>query len=308
MTQHRDIQGLLDVWLREGSAVAPDRVLDAVADRIERQRQRGAWRFPTWEIRMPALSRVAAVSAVLAVAAAGAIYVGSSRPSPTIPVPSPSPTARPSGLATGPSPSPYVLASGLPYQSPGTVSWTAMQPGVRVEVPFGWATGGSTNSFGMTYGLIHDDVLGDSGNIAGSILVRSRPVLGNVDSCPDTRTAPPTPGPAMAAAEIAAALLVDPRFAVAAAAPITIDGTAVQVFDVKLAPGFAGTCMGDGPSALLLDEPGSFVVLQDDEAIRLLLLDVGDVPLAILIWPEEETDDAFLARSMPLVTGITFLP
>ena len=48
MTQQRDITSLLDLWLAEGSTVAPDRVIEVVTDRIERQRQRGGWRFPAW--------------------------------------------------------------------------------------------------------------------------------------------------------------------------------------------------------------------------------------------------------------------
>ena len=42
--------------------------------------------------------------------------------------------------------------------------------------------------------------------------------------------------------------------------------------------------------------------------IKLILLDVDDVPLLILIWPSEEGYDAFVARSMALIDGITFLP
>lgn len=102
MTNQRDIQGLLDVWLREGSTVAPDRVMDIVADRIERQRQRGAWRFPTGEFRMPALIRLAAVAAALALVAGAAVYLGGSShgpfpaPATSSPVPTPSMNAVPS--------------------------------------------------------------------------------------------------------------------------------------------------------------------------------------------------------------------
>ena len=45
MTQPRDIERLLDHWFADGSSVAPDRVVDVVADRIERQPQRPAWRL-----------------------------------------------------------------------------------------------------------------------------------------------------------------------------------------------------------------------------------------------------------------------
>ena len=45
MTQQRDIERLLDRWFAEGPSVVADRVIDVVADRIERQPQRPAWRL-----------------------------------------------------------------------------------------------------------------------------------------------------------------------------------------------------------------------------------------------------------------------
>ena len=45
MNQRRDIERLLDHWFADGPTQAPDRVLDVVADRIERQPQRPAWRL-----------------------------------------------------------------------------------------------------------------------------------------------------------------------------------------------------------------------------------------------------------------------
>ena len=60
MTQQRDIERLLDHWFADGSSVAPDRVIDVVADRIERQPQRPAWRL---ERAVPAgMPRVSAIS------------------------------------------------------------------------------------------------------------------------------------------------------------------------------------------------------------------------------------------------------
>jgi hypothetical protein len=306
MTHQRGIEDLLDLWLGEGSSVAPDRVLDVVTDRIERQRQRGAWRFPRRDFHVPALLRLAAVAAALALAAAGAIYFGgSSRPNVVPETPGPSPTVV---VSPPPSPSPYVLPSGLPYPSAQTFTTTAFRPGFRINLPVGWAVGDSSTSAGMILGLIHTES-GDSGNVGGSILLRRNPVIGGVGpDCPDQRTAPPTPGPTTPATAIVAALLVDRRFTVVAEPTIAIDGRSAQVLDVRLAPDFTGACMGVGPSALLFDEPGSFVVLENDRRVRVILLDVDAIPLLILIWPDEEAYDAFVARAMPLIQGITFLP
>ena len=45
MTHERDIERILDHWFADGPDEAPDRVLDVVVDRIERQSQRPAWRL-----------------------------------------------------------------------------------------------------------------------------------------------------------------------------------------------------------------------------------------------------------------------
>ena len=45
MTRQRDLDRLLDIWLADGPTEAADAVLDVVADRIDRQPQRPAWRL-----------------------------------------------------------------------------------------------------------------------------------------------------------------------------------------------------------------------------------------------------------------------
>ena len=66
MTQQRDIERLLDQWFADGSSVAPDRVVDIVADRIERQPQRPAWRLDWRHLTMSPLAKAgAAIAAVV---------------------------------------------------------------------------------------------------------------------------------------------------------------------------------------------------------------------------------------------------
>ena len=69
MTQQRDIERLLDLWFSDGPTESPDRVIDVVADRIERQPQRPAWRFHLREIHVNTMLRAGiAVAAVVVVA------------------------------------------------------------------------------------------------------------------------------------------------------------------------------------------------------------------------------------------------
>ena len=72
MTQQRDIDHLLDQWFSDGPTRAPDWVIDVVADRIERQPQRPAWRFHLREIHVNTIVRAgAAMAAVVIVAVIG---------------------------------------------------------------------------------------------------------------------------------------------------------------------------------------------------------------------------------------------
>src|SRR6476659_7760427 len=102
MNQHRDTEQLLDVWMRDGPTVAPDRVLDVVVDRIERQGQRPAWRLDWRRYTMnPSLKIAAAALAVVIVAVIGYNLL----PTGSTGVGGPAATASPSAIPTA-TPSP----------------------------------------------------------------------------------------------------------------------------------------------------------------------------------------------------------
>jgi WD40 repeat protein len=69
MTHERDIDRLLDHWLSEGPSEVADRVVLSVADRIDRQPQRPAWRFLRRPTIMTSSIRWAAVFVALALVA-----------------------------------------------------------------------------------------------------------------------------------------------------------------------------------------------------------------------------------------------
>ena len=69
MTHERDIDRLLDHWLSDGPTEVSDRVVLDVADRIERQPQRPAWRFARRPTIMSSSVRWAAVLVALALMA-----------------------------------------------------------------------------------------------------------------------------------------------------------------------------------------------------------------------------------------------
>jgi hypothetical protein len=101
MTPDRDLERLLDEWFGEGPSEVSDRVFEQVADRIERQSQRPAWRLRWREPQVNLNLRWAAAAAVLVVA----IFAGTRLLGPTpnsgasVNSPTPSPSASPSAAA-----------------------------------------------------------------------------------------------------------------------------------------------------------------------------------------------------------------
>ena len=69
MTRERDIEHLLDTWFRDGPTEAPDRIVDAVADRIGRQSQRPAWRLDWRHLHMTSTVKLATALAAIAIVA-----------------------------------------------------------------------------------------------------------------------------------------------------------------------------------------------------------------------------------------------
>jgi len=105
MTSNRDIERVLDHWFAEHPVDVADRVLDDVAGRISRERQRPAWRVPWRDAAMnPLVKAGAAVAAVVLIAVIGYNLL----PASESPVGGPGPSATPSS----PAPSPLALTSG----------------------------------------------------------------------------------------------------------------------------------------------------------------------------------------------------
>src|SRR6186997_1829853 len=143
MNQHRDTEQLLDAWMRDGPTVAPDRVLDVVVDRIERQGQRPAWRLDWRRYTMnPSLKIAAAALAVVIVAVigynllpAGTTNVGVPLPTATAsptPIVTATPTFDVEGQCGG------ALSTCRGQLTAGTYTSRAMDPALTFTVPSGW--------------------------------------------------------------------------------------------------------------------------------------------------------------------------
>lgn len=253
---------------------------------------------------MPALIRLAAVAAALAVLAGGAIYfAGSQRPSLAPQTSSPSATPIASVV---PSASPYVLPSTTPNQTGQRIS-SAAHPGLRVDLPAGWTAFSGSETDPLYVSLSY----GPDNHPAGGVTIRANPILGGESGlCGGTLS---DIGAGRSVAAIVAALLSDPRLATVAGPATTVDGRPTQALDIGLSQTFMASVVetcgpGSAPQAVLFGKPGSLIAIDGDRRVRVILLDVDGVPLLILAMPIEEQFDAFVTRAMGVVDAITFLP
>jgi hypothetical protein len=122
MTHERAIERLLDRWLGDGPSEAPDRILATIADRIERQPQRPAWRLDWRSTFMNrTIAAVAALAAVIVIAVVGfGLLGGGSRSS--IGGPPPSPTPSPIASPAAPSASAAVIPKACDLATPAEVA------------------------------------------------------------------------------------------------------------------------------------------------------------------------------------------
>jgi hypothetical protein len=142
MTDDRDLSLILDRWLSDGPAEMPDRVIDAVASGISRQRQRPAWRLDWRHLSMNPLAKAgAAIAAVVLVALVGyTLLPGPSGFSGTGTSPTPASTSTPSPTPA-PSPTPFPCEQGTPCAGQLTAGHhqsSEFQPAIAYDVPVNW--------------------------------------------------------------------------------------------------------------------------------------------------------------------------
>jgi hypothetical protein len=125
MNQRSDVERVLSLWLADGPSIMPDRVVDVVADRIsrERQRRRLPWRHNDMTL---SLKLVAAIAAVLVIAVVAWAVLPPGR-SPGVggqgSTPSPESSSRPS-------------ATPLTYRWPGALAAGTYTTSLVWDVPF----------------------------------------------------------------------------------------------------------------------------------------------------------------------------
>jgi hypothetical protein len=323
MTQHRDTELLLDVWMRDGPTIAPDRVLDVVVDRIERQGQRPAWRLDWRRYTMnPTIKLAAAALAVVIVALVGynllpASSTGVGSPTPTTsPAPTASPSVRPSAAAT------FDVngGCGLPSSTcqgsltAGTHTSRAMHPALTYTVPAGWF-----NKFDEPggYGLLPENTanmasLNSGGFGVTTVEVQRDLVVARAD-CVEGET---EPGVGTTASAMVQALAARPGLATTEPAPITVGGLTGFTIDITIAPDWTKPCpYSEGrPDVPLVTDPRATPGtglhwtaerVTDGSFTRYIILDVPGGG-TVLIAPSGPP--SFVSEAMPVIESFQFAP
>jgi hypothetical protein len=277
MTQQSDIERLLDIWFRDGPDQAPERVLDVVVDRIERQGQRPAWRLDWRRYTMnPNFKIAAAIAAVVIVAVIGYNLL-------------PGSTSSVGGPVITPSPSATVSAS--PSASAATIDCEDQLPGCEGPLAAGVH---HTNQFapGFSYETT-SPVLGawlnvidqpgimkiDQGNPNDPYaLLWSDPVITD-QSVPCSANPDPTRG--HRATDWIAFLTSHPGLVASEPVPVDFGGITGQQVELAVADTWTTTCPNHNAHYVTLltqpvqGQPGGEYGLGSDQRVLMTVVDVG---------------------------------
>ena len=289
MSPERDTERLLRQWLDEGPTRAADRLLENVEGRIDRQRQRPAWRLSWRNIFMNrTIGSFAAGMAVVAVALVGFNVVSGGQGTKTDGTGG---AAEPS-TATVPSPTP--AASAPPSDAPASdigLSWS-----FEGALPAGWEQGDGTFGHG-------EDV--------------SIEVLPNRSVMATNCQFGPAEGIGTTATEIIDAIAARDGLEVTDPVAMTIGGLSGQQIDLHLAPDWAGTCpWWEGGTQPVVPLYGAFNeknfwfynAVSPGEQYRLHVLDApggGNVVIAF-VAPTSEQFATYEEDATSIIEGIGF--
>ena len=316
MTKPHDIDRLLGQWFSDGPTEVPDRVIDVVADRIERQSQRPAWRLQWKDIHVNTyLKPLAAVAAVVVVAVVGynllpGASTGVGGPAAT---PSPSATTRP-GPTSSPSPSVAPSPSDVPNPTnaavgrlaPGAHTSRAFTYPITYTVPAGWYNG---EDYPADLALSIEAIPGIGViTIWGAVYVASQDA-----ACTES----PDPGRGHKAADFIDLLTTHPGIVASRPAAVTIGGLKGSLVDIALAPSWKTACpYSEGqpfvPYATdsMPGPPGFHWGIQGAGRARVIFLDAkdGETIFIVIDSVDGTTFDTIVAQSMPVVESFVFKP
>ncbi len=303
MTKQRDIKRTLDQWFADGPSVASDRVLDAVADRIERQPQRPAWRLLWRETHMNTIFRAGAVlAAIVIVAVVGLNMLPRSS----------------SGIGSTPAmQSPSVIPSASPSAS--TISCEDDLPGCA-----GPLLAGEHRSTGFAPKIIYTTPSGWTNSIDTETIFKLDPpdasdpyilVWTNVHIAEQTATCDPIPkaGAGDPVEDWIDFLTSHPGLDTTDPAPVDFPGgqdEKGQTIDVSVAADWTTVCpTHTGPYVMLIaNNDGIEYGVPSDQRLQLTLLEVRGQTVVIEVYGPKSPElfASAVAVTQPLIDSFKF--
>jgi len=290
MTTQRDIERLLDIWLRDGPDAVADRVVDGAADRIERQSQRPAWHVHWRDSHVTtSLRPFAAAAAVIVVAIAGvAVIVAlTSRGGVASPTASPAPSASAGATSSAAAFACFGDTTGCagPLTAGEHVSANFLQ-GLTFTVPDGWV---NVRDIPRTYGLETD-----LGVVAPIEVMRLNAIAEQTDTCGPVRKA----GVGSSVQDLIAAVQSHPGLTSTDPVAAEIDGFTGQSIDFSVKAPWNKRCQEidpDFPVVLLLTDtgepPGRAIGYTVNQRVRWTVVDVrGEAIIVELVGPAKGSE------------------
>lgn len=300
MNRTPDVQLVLREWFADDGSVAPDRILDVVADRIASQPQRRASRLH-WRPSVNRYLNVAGLAAVIAVLVF-AYNLLPRQPSSGGPSPAPSATA-PSPTAPADTPSapltrfcePLFRCDPLPA---GTYQSAEFRPTLTFTVPRGWIAVDRAGAFTLS---------GSSPRFAGldvEVAVLSQLAIPVEDDCSGDRN----PGAGNTVQDWVAFLSEHPGLETTEPMPFALGGFGGMQLDVKVAASWTLRCPeSEGPAVVLIADTDPI----DTARVRFRILDVAGETVIVYVDESDssigslDTRDAALK---PLIETFQFTP
>ncbi|HSO28756.1 MAG TPA: hypothetical protein VLS28_02525 [Candidatus Sulfomarinibacteraceae bacterium] len=310
MNQRSDIDRLLRHWMDDGPTRMPDRIVDVVADRISRERQRRSWRRLR-RLPMSPLSKLGAAAAAVLIVAVVAWQVlphnGGVGGQPTA---TPPPTAASASTpdATGPMALPAGTLAGGRYRIRNVVSDGPSLSAVA-DIPEGWF--GYPQYSAITSGPTDDDALITFVNADGLF---SDPCQWDLDGT-GARDQPGDVVVGPTVDDLVEALRANTSYTASTPSPITLGGFQGTELELQL-PGddVLSTCdrePGGDPKGLFFvfsGEGAGWYSQGPDSRWRLFIVDVDGTRLIALISYFPGTPQADVAAAQAIVESLEFTP
>lgn len=313
MTDRRPLTSdqFLSAWFEDGPTAMPDRVLDVVAQRIDRQPQRRAWRLRGRSFMNTYAKLGLAAAALLVVAVVGYNLLPRTGPGPGG-VPSPTPTSE-ATVAVTPSPAPIACADGtagcLGQLDGGTYSSANFTPKLTYTVPAGPAGDPPASFWANSVDLTRSYALVPPGGGGYSFEVSSEVAIPEQTADCSTKQ---KPGAGNAVADWVTFLTEHPGLEAKAPVAVTIGGFSGFRVDFARAASWTAECSGpSGPVVMLFMHPGhEGVRWTDDQQESIWILDVAGETVLITLdsSPDPAQHTADVANAQPIIDSFVFTP